>query len=211
MFIKSTPYQYFWVSLLVFLAACGQQPIDSPPESPVSISVSSTSVPTSIHLTVPPTLIPLQTPTIGPASTADSIQVARWKEYEDALAKALFPSSFIANEFLCEWEILGQADQEIYVWAVCMSIFSVESTGLPYYLEMPAVIHTETDGAVQSVEIPGGGTHYAADIRRMFPSVAQERYFDGLIHFQELIAHLNWRREHSEEPPLIVVSKTPTP
>jgi hypothetical protein len=59
------------------------------------------------------------------------------------------------------------------------------------------------------VEIPG--IHYADDIRQMFPTDAQERYFDGLIHFQELTDHVRWRREHPEEPPLIILNATPTP
>jgi hypothetical protein len=76
---------------------------------------------------------------------------------------------------------------------------------------MPVVIHIQADGSVQSVEIPRGGSNYAADIRRLFPAEAAEKYFDRLIHFQELTDHLNWRREHPEEPPLIVINPTPTP
>jgi hypothetical protein len=61
------------------------------------------------------------------------------------------------------------------------------------------------------VEVPGGGSNYASDIRQMFPPEAQEKYFDGLIQFQELTDHLSWRREHPEEPPLIVLEVTPMP
>jgi len=143
--------------------------------------------------------------------TPDFIQVERWKEYEDALARALFPSSFIPGEFLCEWEILGQTDQEVYVWAVCMSAFLVGNSGLYYHAEMPTVIYIGADGSVQSVEIPGGGSSYATDIRRMFPPDAAEKYFNRLIHFQELTDHLRWRREHPDELPLIVLSATPIP
>jgi hypothetical protein len=92
-----------------------------------------------------------------------------------------------------------------------MSIFPVGSRGLPYHAEMPSVIYVGTDGTVQSVEVPRGGTHYASDIREMFPTAAQERYFGKLIPFQELTDHLRWRREHPEELPLIVLSATPTP
>jgi hypothetical protein len=180
------------------------------PEVPPLTILSALPTPTPTPVIIAPT--PFSTQTIIPAAiTADPIQIERWKEYENALAKALFPSSFIPDEFLCEWEILGRSDQEVYMWTVCMSIFPVESTGLPYHGEMPAAIHIEADGSVQSVEIPGGGTHYAADIRRMFPAYAAEKYFDWLIHAQELTDHLNWRREHPEEPPLIVLSTTPTP
>ena len=207
---KPTPRRYLWIVLLAFLVACGKQAAALPQETATPTAVPPTPVPTStlIPPIIAPSPLPIQTQPIIPAVTADSIQVERWKEYEDALAKVLFPSSFIPGEFLCEWEILGRSDQEIYVWTVCMSIFSVESTGLPYHAEMPVAIHIGKDGAVQSVEIPGGGTHYASDIRRMFPPDAQKRYFERLIHFQELTDHLNWRREHPEEPPLIVLSVT---
>ncbi len=57
--------------------------------------------------------------------TPNAIQVERWKEYELALAKKMFPSNFIPGKFLCEWEILGQAGQEEYVWVECTSIFLV--------------------------------------------------------------------------------------
>ena len=138
--------------------------------------------------------------------TPDSIQVERWQEYEDALRRIILKG---VESVLCEWEILGRSDQEVYVWAECISIFPDGNSGLFYHSTMPAVIHIGADGAVQSVEIPG--IHYAADIRKMFPPDAQERYFGGLIHFQELTAHLYWRQEHPQEPPLIVLSATPMP
>jgi len=210
--MKQASCNYSWVVLFIFLASCGNQATSLSTELPVPTSVSPMPLPTPTFIPITPS--PLPTQPIILVITPDPIQVERWKEYETALATSLFPSSFIPGEFLCEWEILGRSDQEIYVWAVCMSIFSVFSVGdtkLPYHAGIPAVIHIGTDGVVQNVEIPGGGSSYASDIRRMFPPEAQEKYFGGLIHFQELTDHLNWRREHPEEPPLIVFSPTPTP
>jgi hypothetical protein len=203
-----TPHRYLWIVLLAFLVACGQQTVTLPTETPVPTAVSPTYVPTSTLKPVTITASQLPTQPIISMITPDPIQVERWKEYEAALGGIILKD---VESVLCEWEILGQSDQEIYVWAVCMSIFSVESTGLPYHAEMPAVSHIGADGAVQSVEVPGGGTSYASDIRRMFPPDAQERYFEGLINFQGLTDHLRWRREHPEELPLIVLSATPTP
>ena len=210
--INASSCCYVYLVFFMLLTSCGRQ-VAALPTTTSTPTSTLTSVPTSTAtpLIISSTLIPLQTPTLGPAITADSIQIERWKEYEDALAKALFSLSFVADQFLCEWEILGRSNQEIYVWTVCMSIASFGSAGLPLNSSMPVVIHTQADGSVESVEIPGGGTHYAADIRRMFPAYAAEKYFDWLIHAQELTDHLNWRREHPEEPPLIVLSTTPTP
>lgn len=196
----------FAMLLVCMLAAC------APAVTPVPTETrSSTLIPTPTFPPATETPSPAPTDPVFPVITPDPIQVERWKEYESALAQKLFPSSFIPDEFLCEWEVLGKLEQELYVWTVCMSIFSVGNAGFPYHMEMPAVIHVKKDGEVQEVEIPRGGTHYAADIRRMFPPTAQERYFNNLIPFQELTDHLRWRREHPEEPPLIILGITLTP
>lgn len=201
---KPIPHRYFWIILLTFLAACGQQAVALSAETPIPTVDSPTSVSTStfIPVTITPSPLPTQ-PTI-PIITPDPIQVERWKEYQTALAKS-FLSYLPPEEVICEWEILGQSDQVIYVWAICMGTIGIGT------LADPAVIHIGIDGSVQSVEIPGGGMRYAADIREMFAPDAQEKYFGRLIHFQELTDHLQWRREHLEEPPLIVLSATPMP
>jgi hypothetical protein len=135
--------------------------------------------------------------------TPDAIQVERWKEYEDALAKR-FLAYLPQEEVICEWEILGRSDQEIYVWAICMGTIGIGT------LADPAVIQLGIDGSAEDVKIPRGGSNYASDIREMFPPDAEKRYFDGLINFQGLTDHLRWRREHPEEPPLIVLLVMPT-
>jgi hypothetical protein len=77
------------------------------------------------------------------------------------------------------------------------------------------VIHLATDGAVQSVEIPKRGS--SSDIDRMFPEEAQMKFSlyagDSLFYgrLKEMIDHLSYREIHPEEPPLIVLSATPTP
>lgn len=204
--MKSTSWHYPWIFLLIFLVACGKLTIALPNETSIPTVVSPAPTPTStlISITIVPSLLPTQPIilTIAP----DGLQVERWKEYEAALARTILKD---VESVLCEWEILGRSDQEIYVWAECISIFPDGNSGLFYHATMPAVIHIGADGAVQSVEIPG--IHYADDIRRMFPPDAQEKYFEGLIHFQELTDHLRWRQEHSEVPPLIVLSTTPMP
>jgi len=173
---------------------------------------ASTFIPAS--LTLSPTLNaspwPVATgspvPTLAVFMTPDSAEVKRWKEYEDALAKAVFPPGTIlkhANpgKFLCEWEFLGQTDQKVYVWAVCMSTLSL------YNSETLAVIHIDMDGGIQRVEIPGL-EGYGPDIRKLFPLDVQKMYFDKLIDFRRLSDHLRMRITHPEEPPLIAV---PTP
>jgi hypothetical protein len=76
---------------------------------------------------------------------------------------------------------------------------------------MPVVVRLTPEGAVLDVQVPGAGSHYAGDIRAMFPPEAQERLFEDLIDYRSLSEHLAWRREHPGEPPLIVARATGTP
>jgi hypothetical protein len=142
--------------------------------------------------------------------TPNPVQVKRWKEYENALAKTIL--SFVPPEHvLCEWDILGQSasGREIYAWALCAG---VGTSGINSASSMPAVIHTEKNGAIHSIELPGNGTAYAPDIARMFPTEIQDKfdlYNSGRAG--ELEEHLEWRRTHPGEPPLIIFSATPKP
>ncbi len=198
--------------LAVVLSACAPVVAPAPTETTILKVVSPTPVLTSTLIPITATPSPLPTQPIIPFITPDSIQVERWKEYETALGDIYLKGE---PSVLCEWEILGQTNQEVYVWVVCRSSISVLVTteGKIIYsgFDIPAVIHLGTDGAVQNVEIPGGGTQYASDIRKMFPSYAQDRYFGKLIDFKRLSDHIEWRRTHPEEPPLIILSASPTP
>ena len=199
-----------WMSL----SACGVS-IPTPtatliPASPTPVPPTASPTTILLPIFVTPSAQPTQ-PVIPVTITPNPAQMERWKKYEEAMAKAMFRTTFIPGEFLCEWEILGQVDREVYIYAVCMSISSIESTGLPFHAEMPLTVHLEADEAIQRVEIPGGGSNYASDIREMFPPYARDRYFNRLISFQTLTDHLKWRRTHPEEPPLIVFSSIPTP
>jgi len=202
MIIKSTLHRYFWIVLLAFLAACGKQVAALPPETPIPTIVFPTPVPTSTLEPPPDIVLPTITPTRPGETliTPDGTQVERWREYQIALAKNV-PSDLPPEEVLCEWEILGRSGSDVYVWAVCKGKLTIVS--------LPAVIHLETDGAVQSVERP---TNWSRDIPRLFPPDVIEKF----AHYQagragELIEHIEWRRTHPEEPPLIILSATPTP
>lgn len=142
--------------------------------------------------------------------TPNSVEVKRWGEYQSALARKLM--SFLPeDEVLCEWEILGRSSQETYVWVACTGIVPIGNRGGFPSGEEPAVIHVGADGSVQSIEVPGAGSDYGRDIRRLFPPDVQTKIFDNLIDYRQLLDHLEWRRTHPEEPPLIVLSVTPAP
>ena len=180
----------------------------APSSTPEPSSVD-TKTPLSTTSSSPILLTPSPWPTVLFIITPDADQLARWQEYERALAKCHL--SFLPpEEVLCEWEILEQSKQKVYVWAVCSGTFPVGNTGYRPVSSIPSVIHLGLDGAVQSAEIPGSGTAYARDIRNMFPAIAQERIFSRLIDFRRLSEHLETRL-NNPEPPLIVLDATPTP
>lgn len=152
--------------------------------------------------------VPLSTQSMKAVITPEPAQLERWMEYENALAKKLMPLS-PPEKVLCEWQLSGRSDQEVYVWAVCIETTPVVEIS-PFFfrtVSIPAVIHIGADGAVQNVEIPEYGLNYISDIRRIFPLDAQ----NGLADIGRMEAHLDLRREHPEVPPLIVLSSTPTP
>jgi len=154
------------------------------------------------------TAVSLPTQAMKTFTPLEAAQLARWMEYENALAKKLMPLSR-PEEVLCEWELSGRANQEVYVWAVCTETAPVTEISLFFFrtASIPAVIHLGADGAVQKVEIPKYGSNYLSDIRRMFPMGAQK----GVADIGRMEAHLDLRREHLEEPPLIVLLATPAP
>ena len=196
--------------LFFFLAAC----VPAVTPAPTEMLVPTVIPPTSTATVVIPTFIdPTPTPTqpiIPPFITPDAIQVARWKEYEAALAQSL---NFIPEETLCEWDILETSEQVLYIWAVCENKipFGTTNTGSKMYSSSstPALIHIEKDKSIHSVEIPAPGI---SDYQRMFPTYIQEKFeFYRFGRAKELSNHIEWRRTHPEEPPLIVLSATPTP
>ncbi len=193
--------------LAISLAACAPATTPAPTETP-TLTATSTAIPptsTPTPFVIPPTPLPTQPPI--PFLTPDAIQVERWREYQTALAKGILPTYSFEN-ILCEWDILARSGQEVYVWAVCASP-NVDDT-------RPAVIHLGADGSVQSVEIPKRGS--LSDFNRLFPEVARAKmnwYVDdmddsGKEMIRELYNHIEYRRTHPEEPPLIVLSATPT-
>ncbi|HMV94754.1 MAG TPA: hypothetical protein PKN81_13045 [Anaerolineales bacterium] len=184
--------------LVSVLTACTPAITSAPTETILPMIVlSSTPIPTSTLIPATETPSPVPTDPIILMITPDSIQVERWREYQTALAKTIMSYELA----LCEWEVLGRSENEIYVWATCRILDNGSDS--------PAVIHLGVDGAIQKVEIPG--TNWSSDIREMFPIEIQEIFLNNLMNYQQLSDHLTWRIEHPEESPLIVLSSTPAP
>jgi hypothetical protein len=42
--------------------------------------------------------------------------ISHWTQYESALAHKFLPEGI---KGVCEWEVLGQVTQDVFVWAIC--------------------------------------------------------------------------------------------
>lgn len=251
----------FIVSLFVMLAACAPaQPTTDIQGTAFAIVQTGvaltqkalpTATPPSPTLTptvVFPTPSPIPTFPPPPILTPDANQVERWKEYQTELAKALFSYVSLTDpqnrygpeeykDALCEWDILGQTSQEVYVWAACKAakFFNSSIMDMVGIEENPVVINLEPDGSIQKVNIIRTGFKYSLPVYdfQLFPIDAQEKlclyYFSDLVpqcfntistykpaeypqpRLGTLFLHIGYRKSHPEEPPLVVLTANPMP
>jgi hypothetical protein len=167
------------------------------PEEPplIVLSMMPTSTPAATPTPAPPT-IPILTP--------DAIQLERWKEYQTELAKSVLPYD-PSPIVLCEWAILGQSNQEVYLWAVCEGGMARDRA--------PVVVYLNTDGTIQNAKAVEYGSMRKAQIQQLFPPDIQEKIYSELTStLDELLTrHLSQRSGYPESLPLIVLGATPMP
>ncbi len=134
---------------------------------------------------------------------SDPAQLERWKDYETALAEKLMPQ-YPRDTVSCEWELMEKSEQKLNVWAVCMTSVTSAEIGNYYFpaASVPAVINLDSNGMVQSVEIPEYGDRYLSDFWRLFPNGV----WKDLPNVSAMEKHLHWRRTHPTEPPLVVLN-----
>lgn len=196
------------ILLVIILVACTPAVTLVPTEMSPPKKLTPTA---EVIATVTPSPMPAQ-PTFA-AITPDTIQVERWKEYQAELAKAITCDSGHGcpdyEHALCEWDILGQSDQVVYVWAMCETLHAGN--------RKPAVIHLKVDGSIQNVKVPVGSS-WASDVLGLFPAYVREKidlYYSPSCPYcgrpEVLRTQLQYRQTHPEEPPLIVLSATPAP
>jgi hypothetical protein len=100
---------------------------------------------------------------MGPALTPQT-PASTQGELEAVLGDAMVNDSAA----LCEWDVWGETVQTLYLRAVC------ESAG-GTAMSAPAVVHLDAEGHVAGLSLPGDGTHYARDVRKLFPPHLQRR------------------------------------
>lgn len=200
--------------LVIFLSACvSAQPDIHTQNTAMAIAQTSivqtkTALPTITSIFTPtapvivPTYSPYPTQTPIFIITPNAIQVKRWKEYQNELAKLVL--SHPGGEYLfyesalCEWDILGYEDEKLFVWAECA--YDIWGRG-------PAVIFLETNGSIKDVEYAFSGYGRNTVIEDLFPPEIQVKiysYFSS-ARSQEMIEHIKYRFSYPDEPPLIVL------
>jgi hypothetical protein len=259
--MTTKPSHYLWIVLLSLLTACGNssQAAEITKVQNTALAMARTGI--ALTQTAMPTATPTNTPTALPTATTtptleptfpsppiftpDAIQVKRWKEYQTELAKALFlhalknwtgtdPEMYKDVNVICEWDILGQSGEELYVWAECITGDELDLA------ENPSVVYLEQDGSIKKVYVAEAGTdrltQLAAYDLHLFPIDVQKKlcfyYFFGSVpqcsdivpgylsggqkpREEALFWHLKYRKIHMDVPPLVVLSamltSTPTP
>lgn len=130
----------------------------------------------------------------------------RWMLYEDALAARLLSIPLERGAGYCEWEILGQEGQEVYLWAICQVADDPDGAAT----SAPVVVRISSDGKIAGVEMPRDGSLYGEDIRAMFPKKLHNTIFDQDVDVEGMWAHIQSRHANFE-PPLIESSDVPLP
>ncbi len=158
---------------------------------------------TSTNTVIPPTetLISSILPTITTVPTPFP-DTPRWVLYERALSHIFLgpPEKTLpdmsVDHGLCEWEIWGQKENEIYVYALCQANNEIGTA-----TSAPAVIRLGEGGAILEIEMPDEGF---GNLKELFPKEILARILNN-----ESIADAAWdriqmRRKDNSIVPLIV-------
>lgn len=190
-------------------------PVVSPQENITFTPVPPTSTFSPTFTSIPgPTFTPSPMPTQFPFPniTPNAEQLSKWREYEDALAARLLSRDYLlGGKIICEWKLLGAEPGKLFAWARCTQTTPIDESEFYSSSDVPVVILIDESNNVLEILKPGAGSLYAKDIREFFPPDVQERIFSHQIDFSRMSEHLDYRRDHPEESPLIVKDMTPSP
>ena len=162
--------------------------------------VSCTPKPLLISTSVTITQTSISKPVIENSTPIFVPKVDRWIQYQSALS-VVYLSSSVSG--LCEWNILGQSEHKIYVWAICQEANSIGGAAM----SAPAVIHLAQNRDIEKVEVPGDGSQYGVEIRRMFPSTLQEKVLSYEANSKDSLDamwnHIQLRHKNPDTPLIV--------
>ena len=171
-----------------------------------TISQIPTQTPTQEPVIIAPTKVKPMTTATPLYTQVVEIPKERWMLYEDALAARLLSIPVERGAGYCEWEILGQDGQEVYLWAICQVAGDPEGTAT----SAPVVVTLANFWGFTRVDMPRDGTLYGEDIRTMFPADLQNIIFNQDVDVDSMWAHIQ-SRHANPEPPLIELAGSPLP
>jgi hypothetical protein len=90
-------------------------------------------------------------------------------------------------EMYCEWDVLGEDADAVYIWALCET-FGGSAVSLPVRINLSDAGH------FTCVEMPGDGTNYGPDIERLFPMDVRERIGNSEYDLQGMAARILSRK-----------------
>jgi hypothetical protein len=136
-----------------------------------------------------------------PSSTPTPAGQIPWRQYELALLRA----SVRDINGRCEWELIGHAEREVFVWAKCQS-----SSDEPTIMSFPAVIYISLNGKISGAQLPRDGNDFLPSMNKLFPPEVVKTIV--LVH-RFPIADLDHiaARTHPLDPPLIIALGTAMP
>ncbi len=125
-----------------------------------------------------------------------------WRECEAAILSACYSNVSLPSEKLCEWEIITEQDNAIYVWALCLDAYGQGSS-------VPVVIYIGTSGKVEKAICP----RVFDDYKALFPGELFEkvRNYRDRFDLDRAWHHLEMRFQDRTIPPLIAIESTPLP
>ncbi len=162
----------------------------------VALTQAALSTPTPTIVILTPSPYPTQT-SFPVKITPDVSQVERWREYQTALAHSMIHEDS-AKYALCEWEILGRDEQEVYLWATCATRGIQASRA--------AVIYLQADGSVQDVKAPF--SVWDSEVQELFPENVRKviHSYGQITGPQKMLDHIYLRQNLPEALPLIILS-----
>lgn len=125
----------------------------------------------------------------------------RWRRYEEAMLEACYSTVSLPAEKLCEWDVITQHDNTVYVWAFC-----IDSDGRGF--SGPRTIRINSSGDIEAT-----CPRVFDDYKTLFP----DDLFEQILNYQSRFDldrawhHIELRFQDRTIPPLIVVDGTPLP
>lgn len=126
----------------------------------------------------------------------------KWKQYEASILSACYSAVSLPSDKLCEWDIITQRGNTIYVWAFCADVNGQGSSG-------PVVINVSPTGGVEKAICP----LVFDDYKMLLPGDLYEEVnnYRNRFDLNRAWSHLELRFQNPTLPPLIVVDGTPLP